>query len=186
MSDYDGEYDYRGEEESVTNPGEPTLVEGIIKVSVQIDAAKLSRAVADSVAGNISSMIRSAIGNEVTGLLKAKRYYSSNKGEEMSNDLLTVIREVIEQKFNTAYPDVVENKINELADTITKLTLDEHGFRDLPIRNIKDKVLTLVEARLKAAIDPAVKEQVDAIKERVQTQFAQNLMRSLVPLGIKE
>lgn len=180
-------YDDEFEEIETVRPDvtvdEKTL-NGGLKISVDLKADEIVNSVVSQLRNEVTEYMRSAVATEVNKLLLAKSYYQ--KEGDVNELMRGIIKEVVREKFDTVYPDVVGNQLNKMVEEVKKVTLSDgdNYSNDRTVMGLKDTVVKKIDAILAAEIKPLVAEQAKQIQEQVQANFAQNFIKTMIPLGL--
>lgn len=95
-----------------------------------------------------------------------------------TNSLTGIMEKIIREKFNETYPDVVENKVNELAEMIKNMKFDDrrNGFNSESLtKNASDRVNNYITNELAGM----VKIEKDKLTKFSEQYFAQNLFKAM-------
>ena len=157
-------------------------LDGSIKISVELKADEITNVVGEHLHHRLNEYVRYAIQTEVKKLLEARSYYQ--KEGEVNEVMKAIIKEVVREKFDQVYPDAVTNQLNKMVEEVKKITLFDGGNKDRTVTGLKDTVTKKIDAMLQAEIKPIIAEQARHIQEQVQQNFAQNFIRTMIPLGI--
>ncbi len=185
MSEYD-EFDGEEEQEAVQPEVSVSekLIDSSMKISIELKAEEITASVAARLHSEIGAYMRTAVKTEIQKLLTAKSYYQ--KEGEMNELMRSVIKEVVRDKFDQIYPDAVTNQVNKMVEEVKKVTLfseDSYG-NQRTITGLKEEVKKKVDAMVLEEIKPLVAEQAKKIQEQVQANFAQNFIKTMIPLGL--
>lgn len=162
-------YDY--EEDYISPESAYTLKDGKAEVKIQFSAEAMERAASDIIQKHIES-------NFVPRLEIAVKNYLDLKGYSEFGDL---IKEVIRAEFVKRYPDVVENKVNEIHDYLIRMKPED--ARDWRWENTSKTISEAARAKVKEYIENELKNEVKVTKEWLETfsrnYFANNLFRAM-------
>jgi hypothetical protein len=148
-----------------------TLKDGRAEVKIQFSAEAMERAASDIVQKHIEANFIPRLESAVGSYLDLTGY---SKFEEL-------IKEVVRAEFVKRYPDVVENKVNEIHNYLLKMKPeDTRDWRWMPTSK------TISEAarhKVNEYIENELKNEVKVTKEWLETfsrnYFANNLFRAM-------
>lgn len=164
MSDY-FERDYAEPESAFTLRG------GKATVSIQFSSDLLERAATEIVQQHIDNNFTPMLERAVSSYLELKGF--SNFGE--------LIKEVVRNEFVKRYPDVVENKVNEIHAYLLKLKPEDS--KDWRWDNTSRTLGEAAKAKVLEYINNELSKEVKVTKEWLETfsrnYFANNLFRAM-------
>lgn len=136
---------------------------GVIEQAIAAEINKL-------IVPKLSWMINKKINDEFKNLL-SKEYWSSNKIEKY-------LQIAVEKRLNEMYPEVVENKVNEFAEALKKLKIENYKNKD-DGKTIYQMAKDRVETYINTELADSVSKSKEYIEQFAKNYFAQNLFRAM-------
>jgi len=162
-------YDY--EPEYIEPEKAFTLKDGKAEVKIQFNAEALERAA--------SQLIQEHVELNLTPALKRKTAEFLELSGHSKMDGL--IKEVVREEFIKRYPDVVENKVNEIKDYLLKMKPED--AKDWRWDNTAGSLSQAARRKVEEYIQNELAKEVKVTKEWLETfsrnYFANNLFRAM-------
>ena len=148
-----------------------TLKDGKAEVKIQFSMEAMERAATAILQQHIEL-------NFVPKLERATQNFLELKGYANFDSL---IKEVIKEEFIKRYPDVVENKVNEVADFVKKLRPeDAKDWRwDATGKNIGELAKKKVQEYIENELKKEIKVTTDYLEQFSRNYFANNLFKAM-------
>lgn len=147
------------------------IKDGKAEVSISFSAKELERAA--------SHLIQDHINNNFTPMLKREidKFLKLNKYDAFSD----LIKETVKEEFLKRYPDVVENKVNEVRDFVMKMKPEDS--KDWRWDNTGKTIGDAAKAKVIEYINNELNKEIKVTKEWLETfsrnYFANNLFRAM-------
>lgn len=148
-----------------------TLKDGKAEVSIQFSADLLEKAATQIIQNHIDL-------NYQPMLERKTQEFLSLKGYSKFDDL---IKQVVREEFVKRYPDVVENKVNEIRDYLLKLKPEDS--KDWRWDNTSRTLAEAAKAKVLEYIQNELSKEIKVTKDWLETfsrnYFANNLFRAM-------
>ena len=161
---------YDDEDEEVgfnETPGTDGLVK--ITANVEINIEDLNYKAANYVRDNIIGLLNKKIESEVNKVLAD--HYSSKES------FGAIVERIIKAKLDERYPDVVESKVNELAEKIKKFEF--RTDRNEGLMTLQRKAESIVNKYIETELALEVKKSKEYLEQFSKNYFANNLFRAM-------
>jgi acyl-CoA synthetase (NDP forming) len=148
-----------------------TLKDGKATVSIQFSADLLEKAASEIVQNHIEINFMPKLERAVQSFLELKGYSQFD----------SLIKEVVKEQFEKRYPDVVENKVNQIHDYLLKLRPEDS--KDWRWDSTQKTLGEAAKAKVLEYINNELSKEVKVTKEWLETfsrnYFANNLFRAM-------
>lgn len=153
---------------AVNNAG----IEKAFNASVNVDVKTILEIAAQDLHRNVASRIHSFI------IRRTKEEFEKCFRDNWSQDSFKeILKKVIREKLEEAYPDIVENKVNELAEMIKKI--DYKDRNDKLALDIHQRSTKIVNDYIEKELSITVKKTKEEIDEFAKNYFTRNLFRAM-------
>lgn len=161
------EHDYEDDNTFSESAG----AEGFVKITadVAINIEDLNYKAANYVRDNIIGLLNKKIEFEVNKVLDD--HYSSKES------FGAIVERIIKAKLDERYPDVVENKVNELAEKIKKFEFKTD--RNEGLLTLQRKAESVVNKYIETELALEVKKSKEYLEQFSKNYFANNLFRAM-------
>lgn len=153
---------------------EPTEIEGMddavkLESTVIVDVKNLQSLISGYVNQHLHAVMQGMIQREVIKCIQSSYGSKARFADAIEN----VLRKKLEEK----YPDVVENKLNELVSEIKnhKFKFDRYSGE----KTLKTKALAIVNDYIEKELAGEVKKSTEYIEQFSKNYFANNLFRAM-------
>jgi len=163
------EEDYEYEPEPVIDLPETQSV----NVALSINAGQIELAIQKHLNDLVEPRIKKMIGEKINDHMKkiiSDKYW----GEE---NLKNILYDVIEKRVLKKYPDVVENKVNELYEGLMKTKFT--SSRGSVERTMQERAMKKVNQYIDDELVKSVSKSREYIEQFAKNYFANNLFRAM-------
>jgi len=155
---------------------EPVFAEGMDKAfkldgEICVDVGAVHHSIKNFISNNANNLLKDFIQKEVIKCLQSS-YESKAQWKEM-------LKEVMSEKMDKKYPDVVENKVNEMVEEIKKHQFKSGSYRHKVFETINQKAMKKVDDYIEGELAESVKQSKDYIEQFAKNYFADNLFRAM-------
>jgi len=148
-----------------------TLKDGVAEVKIQFNAETMELAASELIQRHIEANFIPKLERAISDYLKLNGH--SDFGE--------MIKNVIRDEFEKRYPDVVENKVNEVHQFL--LNLKPEDARDWRWsndgKNIADKARLKVQEYIEKELSKEIKVTKEYLEQFSRNYFANNLFKAM-------
>jgi len=159
-----------------------------MEVKSTINKDHFISAISEELEKSIGAYLRKVIGQELKSRLTRMSSYQTFREEEgkqraaVSTHVSERIDALLREKFNEVYPDVVQNKLNAIAEEISNcktLKLFPDGLDRFIKEKVDKLVFDIVEEKVKIKVDKAIDEQLKHLNSFMQEYFTNNLFKAM-------
>lgn len=147
-------------------------IEKAFNASVNVDVKTILEIAAQDLHRNVAHRIHSYIINKTKE--EFEKCFRDNWSQESFKE---VLKKVIREKLEETYPDIVENKVNELAEMIKKI--DYKDKNDKIALDIHQRSTKIVNDYIEKELSITVKKTKEEIDEFAKNYFTRNLFRAM-------
>lgn len=144
-----------------------------MKISLHLNAglleASVNKHVESMLEAKMQQLVAKAVNDRMKDILAQDSWGRGN--------FEVIIRKIISDKIDQRYPEIVENKVNELKEMILKLQFSES--RNDTLSDIRTKALKKVEGYVNTELQESVKLSKEYIEQFAKNYFANNLFRAM-------
>lgn len=152
--------------------------EGLLTVTMGFKPEEFSSVIAGNIRHSLAESIQSIVNREVDKILRGS--WGENK---MSEAMKGMVSDVIAEKMEEQYPDIVENKVNEFAEEFKKRKIEDGRYgRDIS-SDLQKYAKNKVEKYINGELMESVKKSKEEIDEFAKNYFAKNLFKAMGFLG---
>ena len=159
------------EPESAISFGDNFKVEAKMLLNTEELDAAIAKYVREQTTRQIS-MLEETLKKRVQAEVKEAFDYSYKE-----YSLEKVMKQVVEEKFNEKYPDIVENKVNDFASKIGNMKFDD--MREFSGRNFQESAMKKVNAVIDSQLAEVIKKTKEGIDDYAKNYFARNLFKAM-------
>lgn len=142
-------------------------------ISLSLNAGQIESAVNS----HVQSILEAKMGQLVNAAVEKHTQYILSKDSWGKGNFENILRDIISKKIDERYPEIVENKVNELKEMILKLQFSES--RNDTLSDIQSKALKKVEGYVNTELAESVKLSREYIEQFAKNYFANNLFRAM-------
>lgn len=147
-------------------------IEKAFNASVNVDVNTILELVANDLNRDIAGRIQSSI------IKMVEQKFNECINDNWSQDAFKeVLKKVIREKLEEKYPDIVENKANELAEIIKKI--DYKDRNDNIALTIHQRSTKIVNDYIEKELSSTVKKTKEEIDDFAKNYFTRNLFRAM-------
>lgn len=147
-------------------------IEKAFNASVNVDVKTILEIAAQDLHRNVAHRIHSYIINKTKE--EFEKCFRDNWSQESFKE---VLKKVIREKLEETYPDIVENKVNELAEMIKNI--DYKDRNDKIALDIHQRSIKIVNDYIEKELSITVKKTKEEIDEFAKNYFTRNLFRAM-------
>lgn len=133
----------------------------------------------DMVISHIKKTVQNQLKPVLNKIIESQVQAALQNSYQSKIKLEDIIKEMIREKINSAYPDIVENKANEFAELIKKQKYENSGYYGRSGSSIHE----MAEKKVKEYIENELMDSVKKSKEEIDTfaknYFTNNLFRAM-------
>lgn len=159
-------------DQAIQTQKEQEQIKAGLKFTVSVDDEMISSIILGEAEKRVAESLQSRIRDMVNRAFEdcLRNHWSSSSFKE-------ILEKIVREKLNEVYPDVVQNKVNELEKQIKEMTFKDRN--ESVARDIHQRAVNMVNAYIEKELSISVKKTKEEIDEFAKNYFAKNLFRAM-------
>lgn len=163
--------DYREDEPESCECGDTKIIEDSIKVESTIGLE------VSNIENVLSQMLHKQFNDTLERFIKTETDKCVASAYGSKHTFKDALQDVISKKLDDKFPDIVDDKIDELAETIKGFEFE--WSRREQKNSIRDKAIEKVDSYIDNELSQSVAKSVEYVEQFSRNYFANNLFRAM-------